>query len=301
MNETMSSVFRFEGLMVFHPNRSTTPMSWQVGILNATAEVLKTLHPKLPWSSMGGHDLVVKDHRTKRVLIEANPFSQDWYLDVIDDRGCARREIAGKSDSPSNRRNPNGDLQDIGWLINLKKEFHPDENLEMKRGALSPIIHLSNGRLYTSCKTDGIAYWRDSEVLEDYSFGFITETVALGIESCANETIVLRSGGKPVLKLPYRPQGYQIDIENVPTQAHMDQMVAMGMDETAHFQLYYELLFPNVKDRCYLEILQPSEQSPNLCGMAAAEKSDQGPFHMFSIPPYKCGGIICDDEGCWNP
>jgi len=71
-------------------------------------------------------------------------------------------------------------------------------------------------------------------------------------------------------------------------------MTAMGTDETEHFQLYYKLLFPCIVNKCHIKLVEPPERSPNPCAMG--DKTGKR-----SIPPYKCGGLVCDETGCWNP
>jgi len=277
MEKTMSSIIRFEGLMLFRPDPETK--TWLVGILDASDAVLRRLGLDLP-----EHIFDVKHHLSGTSVISGQKGPQ-WLVDVVDKEGKPKIKIDGRPGDPKNRLDPNADLLDPGWLINLKKEFHPHDTLKMQTGMLRPIIRLRCGRLYTACKTDGIAYWREGEPKPE-TFGFIAETMALGIESYESEKIVLNTG-TGTIDFPYRPEGYQIDFENVsPFMTHGTHNHMEKPEE--HFQMYYKLLFPNVTRKCHLSLMEPLVKSPNPCVMAED--------HMYTVYPYKCGGILYGDE-----
>lgn len=278
MAQKMNTTARFEGLMVFHPDPGNN--EWEVGFLDVGDERLRKLglHGKFP-----PHIFDIK--KNGKSVLPQNSKGSHWYLNVLDASGNPVNNIQGDTSVPKDRSDPRPDQLQVGWLINLQKEFHPNEKLQMVAGGLSKILHLSNGSFYTSCKTEGIDYFRDSDPTPQ-DFGFITETVVLLLTSSEDQQLVLTDGTIKV-PLPFQPQGYQLGFENVP---------AMEMhDQPEHFQLYYNILFPDVKDRRHLKLKKPPVPSTVPCPMNGKTK------HGASIPPYKCGGIIIDDDSSWNP
>jgi hypothetical protein len=200
-----------------------------------------------------------------------------WNLDVVHSNGNIRKNISRRGTGPSNRHDDDSTQHDFDWLLGMNS-LHPSATVTT--GHLKPVIRMTNGKLTTIFKTDGIDLLHSSSggvITED--FGFIGEAAGLEINLRPNEALVLRVAGTDVFPpINYNPTiQYEIKIENVmPHHAH-----TTGVD---HFQAYYALLFPDISagERRVLRRHDPLERSPN-------------PPPSATINPFKCGGITMND------
>lgn len=272
-----------DGMMVLHQDRRQG--DYEVGILGRVERHSFKISVR-PDPRTGHGELRLRREEIERFKQLGNT----WALEVVDARtGAPRKGISAVADAPLSRHDPNSDLQELGWAIDLESgEFH-GRVLDLRPGLLMPILRLSNGRLYTACKTDGVDLLQPQH--EPRRFGYVAETVALGIDMRPGEELVLRvndAGEEGVIfRIPYNPEfPYRVSLRNTADGQHGE--------ETSHFRYYYDL-FTDVPEpeRFGLQLTKPTDESPNPCvSMRPSEHGNHGGKEIRTVNPYLCGGIL---------
>jgi len=223
--DLMTVTVAFSGLMVFHQEQGR--LSYEVGVLGPDVADGHEFTV--------GYEGVVKDRKHL-------PNGRSWTLKVTNSEvvpGTGPVEIGHQVRRPDNQAGQ----YDFSWIVDLEgSEFHGSA-LELKAGLLKPIIHLPDGSLYTRFKSGDLQRWQGSGTPSD--FGFLPETIALGLKLKKGQVLVLKddTSGTEVFRLPYIPNQapYLISIKNV----------RHPLGEDSDFRLYYRL-FPNIpKEKQY--------------------------------------------------
>lgn len=272
----------FEGMMVLHQDRRDG--HYEMGILKSAPQHGLKIRVT-PDPAKGSGELTP----TREDIERLRRLGNSWLLEVTDVKtGEPRKEILANPTCPTNRHDPNGDLKELGWIIDLESDEFHDRELALRPGLLGPILHLSNGRLYTFCKTNGVDIIQGSRGIR--RFGFISETISLGINIRPDEQVTLKvdaagaEGG--IFTIPYNPTTpYVVSIMNTAVGDHGD--------ETSHFKDYYEL-FPDVpeSERVKLRLTEPEELSPNICASVKPHEHKGGGVGIRTVNPYLCGSIL---------
>ena len=297
----------FEGLMVFRRDRNAD--LFDVGILearNLSSIGLPGIPDHLftititPNPAGGSRPLTIDDRELAQYQAQGNL----WNLDVVDANGNVRKGISPRiTTGDLNRHEPDPKHEsqsDFGWLMNMQ-ELHG--SVPLQPGYLKPVIRMTKGLLKTIDKTDGIDLIRGpASAPATNHFGFVAETTGLDISLLPGEALVLRVGNTRIFRVNYDSSvPYQIAIENV---SGMTMPMPNAPD---HFQVYYGLLFSGigVNDRYKLKLTEPREASPNPPDVKSGDSpGTMHPDHsqmaqpgssigaeMFTINPYKCGGL----------
>ena len=263
---TNTVVVAFSGLMVFH--KETGRAGYEVGILV----------PKVS----GGHRLSVfcNGHSAKCNGHEI-PLSdgKDWSLTVTNWQPPAAFQSPVEIGHGNTRLQDNLDgKRDFSWIVDLESpEFHGRE-LTLKKGLLSPIIHLPNIRLYTEYKSIDLKRWQGPSNATAKPFGYIAETISMTIELQPGQDVVLKDNTKnqEILRLAYDPSGAQqrVDIQNV-----MDPP-----PQASDFRLYYNI-FDGVSDAEKFDFDKNSDTT----------SFNPVPYRKFMIQVApSCCGMLCD-------
>jgi len=271
--------------MVFHKYKD----EYEVGIAVKSVAI----NHKFAIKDKKGDD--IKTEEQLKALIDKG---NSWRLEVINGSGAISRDIRpveiGHQDRM--RDNPSGQL-DFSWIVDFEsKEFHADQLKpdSLIAGKLQPIIHLSNGKLYTEFKIEKLKRKKGQNGdLKD--FGFLTETVGLDITLKQGEALVLRVENRQdgeVFKIPYREGG----------DDNVFIMNTQKKDKMSHFTHYYQLFSPNhIKSEEQYDIdLACSPELPP--GAPPCQRLPLNPHPVthqagekgisITIADYPCGGIL---------
>jgi hypothetical protein len=269
-----STIITFTGLLVFRPDPNTG--QFDVGVLRARdAHEPHFLQIEITPDPGQGP---IPQQDLERIIQNGN---DRWEL-VVD--GGSNLGIQARINKPADRHNANQNPTDFGWIINLENnEFH-GKPLERTLKALQPVIRLTQGQLFTSCKTDSIvtiqgAFARD--------FGFILGGIGLKIDTSAGQQPVLKFKDKQgneteIFRLPQTDQvSYQVSILNTPPP-HVPI-------KEGHFHLFYDRLFKGVAadERYDLKLLDPPKQPDDRCPVPTE-------VDFFNPNPFRCGGIMVE-------
>ena len=274
-----STIITFTGLFVIR--RDPASGLYDVGILRARdAHQPHILQIKIaPDPGSGQGHLEIPEEKLEEYIQR----QKRWQLDV---EGESRPAIQAMPDKPGDRHTaatPN--RRDLGWIINMENdEFHPG-GLGRERNALQPIIRLTHGTLFTSCKTDSVDRIRGNEVVH---LGFIAGGIGLEIDTSDGQVPVLnfenQQGQKvEIFRLERTDRvSYEISISNTPTTG----TTIVGN----HFHMYYDRLFKGVRpdDRFDIKVHLDANQKPiqpppgDICPEVATETPD----------PFRCGGVL---------
>lgn len=271
-----TTTITFNGLLVFRPDPDNNLC--EVGVLRARGEA----HPHIlqiqvtpnPQTGTGTWRLNPDD-------LEAHVQAKNvaWNLDVELNGQAIQGPLTAKIDIPADRLNPTANnTDDFGWIVNVESgEFHSSKLARLKNRLL-PVIKLTKGRLFTSCKTDSVAVRQGANSRPN--FGFIAGAIGLSIDTSAGEEPVLyfvNSKGvrTEIFRLIQSNQrNYAVSIRNTPTAG-----TAGG-----HFHLFYDRLFTRVGQAFRFDILRRRQtiMPPNgRCPVGADPDPD----------PFKCGGV----------
>lgn len=204
----------FSGLMVFHDKGSD---EYEVGILKH-----------------GDHKFTVSVDGTD-IPDKFLPKGTGCVLEIPGHTSTA--STVGKPTISSRRPETDENHQyDFGWMIDLKEEFHPHDELELKEGYLDPIIQLPKGKISTKYKSYDLKRWQGEDPKTPNNtlseFGFVPETIVLALKLRPEQNLVLRNGGKAVDLIPKpRHPFHVVVIKNAPNEYSPD----------SDFHHYYEL------------------------------------------------------------
>lgn len=270
-----TTTITFNGLLVFRPDPANDLC--EVGVLRAReaphSHILQIDVTPNPQTGSG-------TFRINPDLLESHVLNGHtrWILDVALN-GQPLRGLVLNTAIPADRKNPTAqNNDDFGWIINIESgEFHAGR-LDRTRDRLKPVISLSKGRLFTSCKTDSIDVNQGPHTRSD--FGFIAGAISLAVDTSQGEM--------PVLYFVDQ-QGNPTEIFSLPDTAHTSYFISIRNTPLAgaaggHFHLFYDRLFhtvgPNQRfsiPRHFPPRLPPSGRCP--------EGQDPEP------DPFKCGGV----------
>ncbi|MFY9554266.1 MAG: hypothetical protein WAV47_06045 [Blastocatellia bacterium] len=212
---SMHITVSLDGLMVIDPNGSV----YDVGVL-------------IP-SIADGHSLKVLVDGVRKSYTRLMP-GDTWTLGV---EGSSRPGVVPANLGHDKRRmddNSNAQGQntskgqyDFDWIIDFD-DLH--RGLTIRPDLLTPIIHVTEGIIYSRYKTDFMKTKRGA------GFGFFTETVALDLQIDPGQVLVLTSDRthEVIFRVPYSATepSHEVGIENTRDHPH----------EESDFPIYY-LLF----------------------------------------------------------
>jgi hypothetical protein len=265
-----STTITFTGLLVFRPDPQTR--QFDVGILRARdAHEPHFLQVEIT-PDPGQGPIYQQD--LEQIIQNGN---DRWELEVV---GGSSSEIQATVTKPADRHNANQNPTDFGWIINLEDEEFHGEPLVRTPKALRPVIRLTQGELYTSCKTDSIVTIQGPFARD---FGFILGGIGLTIDTSAGQqpalTYINQKGiKKDIFRLPNTDQvSYQVSILNTPPP---NVPIKEG-----HFHLFYDRLFKEVApdERFDLKLLYPSVKPHDRCPVVDDKRNPN---------PFRCGGIM---------
>lgn len=274
-----ATTITFTGLLVFRRDENTD--KYEVGILRARDAHEPHLF-QIEYGAEGEQPKPIPPDTLEQFVKDGNVA---WVLEVEGGTGLG---VHAKPHKPGNRKKPSsGDEQDLGWIINIENdEFH---NGKLKRAlkALQPVIQLTSGELFTSCKTDSVVTIRGAFAQD---FGFIAGGIGLKIDTSQGQQPVLsfkdKDGKKvEVLRLTDTDKkSYKVAIFNTPK--------AGTPIKENHFHLYYDKVFTQVghHERFDLKLLKPKVVPPS----GRCEESSVGGIPLPTPNPFRCGGILVE-------
>src|SRR5690349_19051600 len=163
-----TTTITFNGLLVFRPDPANNVC--EVGVLRARAaphpHILQIQISPNPATGTGTLRLNPDDLEAH---VQAKNVS--WNLDVELNGKAMIGPITAKTGIPDDRLNPPADnSDDFGWIVNVESgEFHSGR-LARLRNRLQPVIKLTRGRLFTSCKTDSVAVRQGANSRPNFGF-----------------------------------------------------------------------------------------------------------------------------------
>jgi hypothetical protein len=269
-----STTITFTGLLVFRPDPQTG--QFEVGVLRARdAHEPHFLQIEITPDPGQGP---IHQQDLERIIQNGN---DRWELEV---EGSSNLGIQATISKPADRHNATQNPTDFGWIINLENnEFHKEPLVRTPK-ALRPVIRLTQGALFTSCKTDSVVTIQGPFARD---FGFILGGIGLQIDTSAGQQPVLKFKDKQgneteIFRLPQTGQvSYQVSILNTPPP---DVPIKEG-----HFHLYYDRLFKEVAmdQRFDLKLLDPAV-SPGSDRCPVVKNDNRNPN------PFRCGGIMVE-------
>jgi hypothetical protein len=274
-----ATTITFTGLLVFRRDPNTD--KYEVGILRAR-DAHEPHFFQIESGAEGEHPTPINPDVLEQYVKDGNVA---WDLEV---EGATGLGVEAKPTKPKDRKKPTStDERDLGWIINIENnEFHTGQ-LRRTKKALQPVIQLTHGELFTSCKTDSVVTIHGAFAKD---FGFIAGGIGLKIDTSAGQQPVLsfkdKDGNKiEVLRLTETDQkSYQVAIFNTPPP---------GTEiKENHFHMYYDKLFKQVghHDRFDLKLLEPQVQPPS--GRCDDTSNEDPPPPTPN--PFKCGGILVE-------
>jgi hypothetical protein len=263
----------FNGLLVFHRKPNDL---YEVGVLRARdfeePHILRIeVRPE-------------GDIDTSRIDADVlEEFIQDgfvkWSLDV-ENAGGFLTGIKANSKTPADRKSTCGNNQhDFGWLLNVEEEFN-GKNLERNADQLKPVIDLTFGEMFSTCRTQMVNKVRGGG--RPTEFGHLSGGTSLAFNSAQGAQLVLNvsngSQKEEILRLTDTDTtSYEVTILNTPLEKA----------KHSHFHLFYDRLFKNIGPADRFEIPPRIPEKPPDCG-PCPEAPDPDPF--------RCGGIRVNDS-----
>jgi hypothetical protein len=277
-----STTITFTGLLVFR--RDTNTGKYAVGILRAR-DAHEPHYFQIEFGPDGEKPKPIPQEELEQIIKDGNV---SWALEVV---GAANPTIKAKHHKPGDRKKPTkDDEKDLGWIINMENdEFHKGQ-LKRTPKALQPVIQLTEGTLFTSCKTDSVVTLQG---VSAQVFGFIAGGIGLEIDTSQGQQPVLSytdKDGKKVEVLRLKEtekKSYKVSIFNTPK-------LGTSIKEN-HFHLYYDKLFTQVDHhkRYDLRLLKPPVEPPgDRCDEATGEATEDPP--VATPNPFRCGGILVE-------
>ena len=269
-----STLITFTGLLVFRPDPKTG--QFDVGILRARdAHEPHFLQIYITPDPGPGP---IDQQELERIIQNGN---DRWELKV---EGSSSLGIQARVSKPADRHNANQNQRDLGWIINLENDEFHGKPLVRTPKALRPVIRLTQGELFTSCKTDSVVTIQGPFARD---FGFILGGIGLNIDTSAGQQPVLKFKDKQgneteIFRLTRTDQvSYQVSILNTPPPT-------VPIKE-GHFHLYYDRLFKGVAadQRFDLKLIDPIKSPSDRCPLATK-------LNFFNPNPFRCGGIMVE-------
>jgi hypothetical protein len=273
-----ATTITFTGLLVFRRDENTD--KYAVGILRAR-DAHEPHFFQIDYQAEGGQSTTISPDVLEQYVKDGNVA---WDLEVEGGTGLG---IKAKPTKPKDRKDSDAsDKQDLGWIINIENdEFHNGKLVRTKK-ALQPVIQLTSGDLFTSCKTDSVVTIQGPFARH---FGFIAGGIGLKIDTSQGQQPVLsfkdKDGKKvEVLRLTDTDKkSYHVAIFNTPKPG--------TFIKENHFHMYYDKLFQQVgHDKMFdLKLLKPRVVPPS----GRCEESTENP-PLPTPNPFKCGGILVE-------
>lgn len=271
MPPTLTTI-TFTGLLVFRPDPKTG--QFDVGILRAR-DAHEPHFLQIEITPDPGQGPIVQQD-LERIIQNGN---DRWELEV---EGSSNLGIQARVSKPADRHNANQNQTDLGWIINLENDEFHHKPLVRTPKALRPVIRLTQGELFTSCKTDSIVTIQGERARD---FGFILGGIGLNINTSGGQQPVLKYKDKQgneteIFRLTRTDQvSYQVSILNTPPPK-------VPIKE-GHFHLYYDRLFKGVvaDERFDLKLLDPPKRPSDRCPLVNDNKNPN---------PFRCGGILVE-------
>ena len=230
----------FDGLMVFRKVSD----HYEVGVLDGTIT--------------RGHEFkITVDNEEKKIERVSSKDPKDkgpkkWSLHVLTAAGTLKPvDITPREVKPCRRPEDTSDPEnlehvfDFCWIMDLEREFHGGQALNLLPNKLKPIIVLNNGQLYTKFKYDQIQ--RETAPNDTPAdFGFVAETIGLRVELGMNEKLVLINDADERVFTLESGGNHNAAIYNAPPKGmKAAKGKGRGCPEESHFHYYYDL-FDNV-------------------------------------------------------
>ena len=272
-----ATTITFTGLLVF---RRDDNEKYEVGILRAR-DAHEPHFLQIAYGVKGDPPTTIPHEDLEQIIKDKNVA---WALEVDGGTGM---QIQAKPTKPADRKHPQPGDRDLGWIINIENDEFHNGQLKRTEKALQPVIQLTQGTLFTSCKTDSVVTIQGTFARV---FGFIAGGIGLEIDTSQGQQPVLSykdQQGKTVEILRLKDtdkKSYEVSISNAPEPG-------VQIKEN-HFHLYYDKLFKQVDhaERFDLKLLFPSEEPPK---GERCEDTSEGP-PLPTPNPFKCGGILVE-------
>lgn len=203
-----------------------------------------------------------------------------WSLDV-EISGNPIRGITSNPKTPADRHNPcGGNRHDFGWLLNVEEEFN-GKDLPRNPNQLQPVIDLTFGDMFSTCKTDLADKVQHGHA--GIEFGFLSGGTTLQFNTAQGAELVLnafrRSEKREILRLTNTAQtSYDVTILNTP----------LAPAQMRHFHLFYDRLFAGLSANDTFDIPLHAPLSKPKCDRCPSTDTDPDPF--------RCGGIRVNDS-----